>query len=42
MNLSTKQKQTHRPREQTCGGQGDRALERDGLGVWDSQMQGII
>ena len=42
MNLSTKQKQTHRHREQTCGGQGERALERDGWGLWDSQMQGII
>ena len=33
MNLSTKQKQTHRYRGQTCdckGGEG-----RKGLGVWD-------
>ena len=30
MNLSTKQKQTHRYREQTCGCQGGRR-ERDGL-----------
>ena len=42
MNLSTKHKQTHRHRKQTCGSQGERALERDGLGLWDSQMQGII
>ena len=35
MNLSMKQKQTHRHREQTCGCQGG----RDGLGVWDEQMQ---
>ena len=42
MKLSTKQKQTHRHREQTCsvakveGKQG-----RVGLGVWDRQMQTI-
>ena len=35
MNLSTKQKQTHRHREQTCGYQGGGEWERDGLGVWD-------
>ena len=34
MNLSTKQKQTHRHREQTCGCQG-MGKELDGLGVWD-------
>ena len=32
MNLSMKQKQTHRHREQTCGCQG--VGWRDGLGVW--------
>ena len=43
MNLSTKQKQTHGHREQTCsvtkveGKQG-----RVGLGVWDRQMQTIM
>ena len=42
MNLSTKQKQTHRHREQTCGYQGGGEWERDGLGVWDQQMQTII
>ena len=31
--LSVKQKQTHRDREQTCGCQGGQG--RDGLGVWD-------
>ena len=30
MNLSTKQKQTHKHGEQTCGWQGG----EDGLGVW--------
>ena len=42
MNLSTKQKQTHRHREQTCGCQGGGGWARDGLGVWDQQMQTII
>ena len=32
MNLSTKQKQTHRHREQTCGCQGGGDREWDGLG----------
>ena len=32
MNLSTKQKQTHRHREQTCGCQG--GGRKDGVGVW--------
>ena len=32
MNISVKQKQTHRRREQTCQGGG--GWERDGLGVW--------
>ena len=34
MNLSTKQKQTHRHREQICGCQGGGGKEWDGLGVW--------
>ena len=38
MNLSTKQKQTHQHRKQTCGCQEVGALE-EGLGVWDQQMQ---
>ena len=42
MNISMKQKQTHRHREQTCGCQGGEAQGRDGLGVWDQQMQTII
>ena len=37
MNLSMKQKQTHRHREQTCGCQ--RGVGRDGLGVQGQQMQ---
>ena len=34
MNLPTKQKQTHRHREQTCGYLGEWRREWDGLGVW--------
>ena len=34
MNLSIRQKQTRRHREQACGCQG-RGEGRDGLGVWD-------
>ena len=33
MNLSTKQKQTHRHREKTCGCQGGGEMWEDGLGV---------
>ena len=39
MNLSMKQKQTHRHREQTGGCKGGVG---GGLGVWDYQMQTII
>ena len=39
MNLSTKQKETHR--DQTCGCQGRERRERDGLGVWGWYMQTI-
>ena len=42
MNLSTKQKQTHRHREQTCGCQGVGVVGRDGQGFGDYQMQAII
>ena len=42
MNLSMKQKETRRHREQTCGCQGGGGWGRDGLGVWDQQMQTII
>ena len=38
-NLSVKQEQTHRHREQACGCQGGGGWGRDGLGVWDEQMQ---
>ena len=37
MNLSTKEKKTHR--EQTCGGQGVSGWGREKLGVWDQQIQ---
>ena len=40
MNLSTNQKQTHRHRKQVAKGEG--GWGRDGLGVWDQQMQTII
>ena len=39
MNLSMKQKQTHRHREQSCGCQGGGGWVREGLRVWDQQMQ---
>ena len=39
MNLSMKQKQTHGYREQTCGCQRGGDPGREGLGVWDQQMQ---
>ena len=42
MNLSTKQKRTHRHREQTCGHQGGGGWRRTGVEVWDYQMQTII
>ena len=42
MNMSTKQKQTHRYRKQSCGCQGGWGWERDGVGVCDQQMQTII
>ena len=35
MNLSMKQKQTHRYREQICGCQEGEGIRREGLGVWD-------
>ena len=40
-NLSAKQKQTHRYREQTCGCQGAGRREWDGLGIWGWYMQAI-
>ena len=39
MNLSTKQRNTHRCGEQASGCQGEVGLGRDGVGVWDQQMQ---
>ena len=39
MNLSTKQKQTHRHREQTCFCQGEGEWGREGLGVWVSRCK---
>ena len=42
MNLSTRQKQTHRYRERTCGGQEKGVWGRDRLGAWNQQMQNII
>lgn len=39
MNLSTEQKQTHRQERTDCGCQGAVGWEREGLRVWDSQMQ---
>ena len=41
MNVSMKQKQTHRHGEQTSGCPGGGRWERDGGGVWDQQMQTI-
>ena len=34
MNISAKQKQTHKHGEQTCGYQGEGERKWDGLGVW--------
>ena len=34
VNLSTKQKQSHRHREQTCGCQEEGGREMKALGVW--------
>ena len=42
MNLSVKQKQTHKHREQICGCQEGGGQGRDGVGGWDQQMQTII
>ena len=41
MNLSTKQKKTHRYREQTCGCQVG-WWQREGLGVWGQQMKATM
>ena len=34
LNLSAKQRKTHRHRDQTCGCQGGEGKKRDGLGIW--------
>ena len=39
INLSTKQKQTHRHREQACGCHGGGKRGREGLEVWDEQTE---
>ena len=39
MNLSTKQTQTHKHREQICGYQRGEVWGRDGLGVWVSRCK---
>ena len=38
MNLFTKQKQTHRLREQTSGCQGVKVVGRDRLADWDGHI----
>ena len=40
MNLSTKQAHRHTKQTHRCQGRGE--LGRDGLGVWDQQMQTLI
>ena len=42
INLSIKQRRTHRHREQAYGCQGAEGLGREGLGVWDLQIQTIV
>ena len=42
MNLSMKEKQTHRHKEQICDCQGGWEWEREGLGIWDQQVQATI
>lgn len=41
MFTSTKQKQTHRQREQTCGCPGEGRKDWDGPGGWSEQRQTI-
>ena len=38
-NLTTKQKQTHRHREEACGCHGGGEWGREGLEVWDEQTK---
>ena len=42
MNIFTKQKQSHGHIEQICGCQEGGGWGKEGLGVWDQQMQTII
>ena len=42
INLSMRQKQIHRHKEQACGCQGETKWGRDGLGVWDLQIHTMI
>ena len=42
MNSSTKQRQTHRLREQTDGRQEITGWRKDGVGVCDQQMQTVM
>ena len=42
MDLSTKQKQTHRHGDQPVAAQRGRVCKRDGSGVWGYQMQTIV
>ena len=42
MNLSTKQKQTHRHKEGLVVAKGEGRWGRDGVGVWDLQIQTSI
>ena len=37
----TRERETHTHKEQTCGHQGGGKV-RNGLGIWDEQMQTII
>ena len=39
INLPTKQKQTHRHREEACGCHGGGEWGREGLEVWDEQTK---
>ena len=41
MNISMKQKQTHRHREQTCGGQRGRVYEADYMGEKTEKKQPV-
>ena len=42
MNLFTRQKQTHRLGEQTCGCQRGKVEDRNGLGIWGLHVSSAI